>query len=44
MSALGIYETPAESFLSMLADLQFDEKTMKNALLKSMNIAARCTC
>ena len=43
MSTLGIYGTSAESFLSMLTDLQFDEKAEKNALLKSMNIAARCT-
>ena len=33
MSALGMYGTSSESFLSMLTDLQFDEKTKKNALL-----------
>ena len=40
LSALGIYGTSAESFLSMLADSQVHEKTKKNALLKSINI--RC--
>ena len=39
MSALGIYGTSSESFPSMLTDLEFDEKTKKNALLNSMNIA-----
>ena len=43
MSALGILGTSSESFLSMLTDLNFDEKTMKHALMKSMNIAIRCT-
>ena len=43
MSALGILGTSSESFLSMLTDLNFDEKTKKHALLTSMNIAIRCT-
>ena len=43
MSALGILGTSSESFLSMLTDLNFDKKTKKHALLKSMNIAIRCT-
>ena len=43
MSALGIVGTSSESFLSMLTDLNFDEKTKKHALLKAMNIAIRCT-
>ena len=43
MSALGILGTSSESFLSMLTDLYFDEKTTKHALVKSMNIAIRCT-
>ena len=43
MSATGIFGTSSESFLSMLTDLQLDDKTKKNALLKTMNIAVRCT-
>ena len=43
MSALGILGTSSESFLSMLTDFNFDEKTKNHALLKSMNIAIRCT-
>ena len=43
MSAIGIFGTSCESFLSMLTDLQLDDKTKKNALLKTMNIAVRCT-
>ena len=43
MSAIGIFRTSSESFLSMLTDLQLDDKTKKNALLKTMNIAVRCT-
>ena len=42
MRALGILGTSSESFLSMLTDLNFDEKTKKHALLKSMNIAIWC--
>ena len=43
MSAIGIFGTSSESFLSMLTDLQLDDKAKKNALLKTMNIAVRCT-
>ena len=43
MIALGILETSSESFVLTLTDLNFDEKTKKHALLKSMNIAIRCT-
>ena len=43
MSAIGIFGTSSESFLSMLTDLQLDDKTKKHALLKTMNIAVRCT-
>ena len=43
MSAIGIFGMSSESFLSMLTDLQLDNKTKKNALLESMNIAVRCT-
>ena len=43
MSAIGILGTSSESFLSMLTDLQLDGKGKKNALLKTMNIAVRCT-
>ena len=43
ISAIGILGTSSESFLSMLTDLQLDDKTKKNALLKTMNIAMRCT-
>ena len=43
MSAPGILGTSSESFLSMLTDLNFDEATKKHTLLKSMNIAIRCT-
>ena len=43
MSALGILKTFSESFLSKLTDLNFDKKTKKHALFKSMNIAIRCT-
>ena len=43
MSALGILGTSSESFLSMMTDFNFDEKTKIHALLKSMNIAIRCT-
>ena len=43
MSAIGILGTSSESFLSVLTDLQPDDKTKKNALLKAMNIAVRCT-
>jgi len=43
MSTLRILGTSSESFLSMLKDLNFNEKTKKHALLKSMNIAIRCT-
>ena len=43
MSALGILGTSSESFLSMLTDLNLDEKTKKHALLKIMNIAIGCT-
>ena len=41
--AIGIFGTSSESFLSMLTDLQLDDKTKKNALSKTMNIAVRCT-
>ena len=37
MSALGILTKSSESVLSMLADLNFEEKTRKYALLKVMN-------
>ena len=43
LSALGILGTSSESFLSMVTNLNFNEKTKKHALLKSMNIAIRCT-
>ena len=43
MSALAMFGTSSESFLSMLKELQLDDKTRKNALLKTMNIAVRCT-
>ena len=43
MSALGIRGTSSRSFLSMLTDLNFDEKTKKHTLLTSLNIAIRCT-
>ena len=43
MNALGILGTSSGSFLSMLIDLNFDEKTKKHALLKSLNFAIRCT-
>ena len=43
MRAIGIFGTSSESFLSMLTDLQLDDKTKKNALLKAMKIAVRCT-
>ena len=43
MSALGILGMSSESFPSMLTDLNFDEKTKKHALLKTMNIAMQCT-
>ena len=43
MSAIGILGTSSESFLSMLTDLQLDDKAKKNALLKTMSIAMRCT-
>ena len=43
MSVLGIFRTSSESFLSMLTDLQLDDKSKKTALLKTMNIAVRCT-
>ena len=43
MSAIGILGTSSEFFLSMLTDLQLDDKTKKNALLKTMKIAVRCT-
>ena len=42
-SEIGIIGVSSESFLSMLTDLQLDDKTRKNALLKTMNIAVRCT-
>ena len=38
MSALGILGMSSRSFLSMLTDLNFDEKTKKHVLLKSMNM------
>ena len=43
MSAIGILGMSSESFLLMLTDLQLDDKGKKNALLKTMNIALRCT-
>ena len=43
LSMSAIPGTSSESFLSMLTDLQHDDKAKKNALLKTMNIAVRCT-
>ena len=43
MSSLGILRTSSESVLSMLTDLNFEEKTRKYTLLKSMIIGIRCT-
>ena len=43
MSALGIFGTSSESFLSMLTDLHFDEKTKQHVMLKTMNISVRCS-
>ena len=37
MNAIGILGTSSESFLSMLTNLQLDDKAKKNALLKTMN-------
>ena len=43
MSALGIFGTSSESLLSMLTDLHFNETTKQNVILKTMNIAVRCS-
>ena len=43
MSALGILGTYSESFPSMLKGLNFDDTTKHKILLKTINIAVRCT-
>ena len=40
---LGIFGTSSESFLLMLTDLNFDDNTKHNILLKTINIAVLCT-
>ena len=43
MSALGIFGTSSESLLSMLTELHFYENTKQNMILKTLNIAVRCS-
>ena len=43
LSVLVICGTSSESFPSMLTDVNFDDRTTHNIMLKTSNIAVRCT-